>query len=334
MSLAPVQIASCPTDLSPISQLWDHLTLRDVIPSFFSSNDVPDCHAQVYNGWMQKQKPHKPKFFRKHYAIPSEHGIWIWWLGPLIIGTTAAGGPSSAFLTLFLAALFAFLIRQPVSIIVKALSGRRNMEDVRPAAFWVVLYGFGLLLSVAILVTQGYRQILLLAIPGIPVFIWNIRLISKRAERGQRGIEIVGSGVLALAAPAAYWVSGGTDVFLPWILWLLTWLQSAASIVNVYDRLEFRKLDQFPPLDFRLRNGRRSLAYHIFNVILSAILAVGGQIPWLSVIAFVLMLVDSTESVIHPPIGARARAIGFRQLGASTLFVILMSMGFWLAGTL
>ncbi len=283
---------------------------------------------------MQKQKPHNPKFFRKHYAIPSEHGIWIWWLGPLIIGTSAAGGPSSAFLTLFLAALFAFLIRQPISIIVKALSGRRNKEDVRPAMFWVIVYGFGLLLFVAILVAQGYRQILLLAIPGIPVFIWNIKLISKRAERGQRGIELVGSGVLALAAPAAYWVSGGTDVFLPWILWLLTWLQSAASIVNVYDRLEFRKLDRLPPVELRLQNGRRSLAYHIFNVILSAILAVGGRIPWLSVIAFVLMLVDSAESVIHPPIGARARAIGFRQLGASILFVILMSIGFWLAGTL
>jgi len=174
----------------------------------------------------------------------------------------------------------------------------------------------------------------LLAIPGIPVFIWNIRLISIHAQRGQRGIELVGSGVLALAAPAAYWASGGTEVFLPWILWLLTWLQSAASIVNVYDRLEFRKLNQVPPLELRLRNGSRSFAYHTFNVIISAILAIGGWIPWLSVIAFVLMLVDSAESVIHPPIGAKARAIGFRQLGASILFVILTSMGFLLAVTL
>ena len=334
MSLTPTRAASSPPDLSSISYLWDHLTSHGVISLFFSSMEVPDWHAQVYNGLMQKQKPHKPRFFRKHYAIPNEHGIWIWWLGPLIIGTSAAGGPSSAFLTLFLAALFGFLIRQPVSIIVKALSGRRNMEDVQPAAFWVVVYGLGLLLSVGILGPVGCRQGILLAIPGIPVFIWNIRLISKRAERGQRGIELVGSGVLALAAPAAYWVSGGTDIFLPWILWLLTWLQSAASIVNVYDRLEFRKLDQFPSLGLRLRNGRRSLAYHIFNVILSAIFAVGGWIPWLSVIAFALMLLDSAESVLHPPIGAKARAIGFRQLGASILFVILMSMGFLLTGTL
>ncbi len=333
MSFPPAQVSSCPVDRSQISHLWDQRALCNVISSFLSIY-VPDCHTQVYNDWMQKQKPHKPKFFRKHYAIPSEHGIWIWWLGPLIIGTSAAGGPSSAFLTLFLAALFAFLIRQPVSIIVKALSGRRNKEDIQPATVWVIVYGLGLLLFVAILVAQGYRQILLLAIPGIPVFIWNIRLISKRAKRGQRGIELVGSGVLALAAPAAYWVSGGTDIFLPWILWLLTWLQSAASIVNVYDRLKFRELDQIPSLELRLRNGRRSLAYHIFNVTLCVILAVGGWIPWLSVIAFMLMLLDSVESVIHPPIGARARAIGFRQLGASILFVIFMSMGFLLAGTL
>ncbi len=309
--------------------------LTVVFSSFFSSRgQVPDCNAQVYNGWMQKQKPHKPRFLRKHYAVPGEHGIWIWWLGPLIIGTSAAGGPTSAFLTLFLAALFAFLVRQPVSIIIKAWSGRRNKKDVRPAAIWIVAYSFGLLLSVAILVAQGYRQVLLLTIPGIPVFIWNIWLISKRAERGRRGIELVGSGVLALAAPAAYWVSGGTDVLLPWILWLLTWLQSAASIVNVYDRLNYREQDQIPPMEIRLRNGVRSLTYHLFNLILSAALAIGGWIPWLSVIAFLLMLLDAAESVLRPPIGAQARAIGFRQLGASSLFVILMSAGFYLVGGL
>ena len=295
--------------------------------------DVPDYRAQVYNSFMQKQRSHKPSIFRKHYAIPSEHGTWIWWIGPLIVGTAAAGGPTSAFIPLFLAGLFAFLIRQPISIIVKASSGRRRKNDVLPAAFWIVVYGSGLLLSVTILVVQGYKQILLLAIPGIPVFIWNLWLISKRAERGQRGIELVGSGVLALAAPAAYLVSGGAETFLPWILWLLTWLQSAASIVNVYDRLEFRELDEVPPLELRLHNGRRSLVYHTFNLIFCSILVIGGWIPWLSVIAFLLMLVDSAESVIHPPIGKKARSIGFRQLGMSSIFVIIMAMGFLLTGT-
>ncbi|MFN2236858.1 MAG: hypothetical protein ACK2U1_21730 [Anaerolineales bacterium] len=76
--------------------------------------------------------------------------------------------------------------------------------------------------------------VLYLSIPGVFVFGWHLWLVSQRAERRQIGVEIVASGVLALSAPAAYWTSVGETDPLGWWLWILTWLQSAASIVYAY----------------------------------------------------------------------------------------------------
>ena len=241
----------------------------------------------------------------------------------------AAGGPNDDTVVLILAGFAAFLLRQPAAFWVKILSGRRPRRELPPTLFWLAVYTLLLVLAVVILVWRGHQEILVLAIPGVVVFIWHLWLIARRSERGQRGIELVGSGVLALAAPAAYWVSGGLDPILPWILWMICWLQSAASIVNVYNRLELRVLDQPPSSPLGRQSNRRSLLYHSFNSILSLILVAMGWIPWLTGFGFLLMLADAIDTVIRPPLGASPRAIGFRQLAASIVFVIVVALGFW-----
>jgi len=168
----------------------------------------------------------------------------------------------------------------------------------------------------------------MLAVPGVAVFAWHLWLIGRREERGQMGVEIVGAGVLALAAPAAYWVAGGLSPSLPWLLWLLCWLQSAASIVLVYFRLAYRKLEAVPSLDERLRDGRRALAYNGFNAVLASALALAGAVPPLVASAFLLMLLDTIGAVARPPLGHPPTRIGVRQLAASFLFVALCVLGF------
>ena len=87
------------------------------------------------------------------------------------------------------------------------------------------------------------------------------------------GVEIVGSGVLAMAAPAGYWIGVGSLDSTGWLLLALTWLQSAASIVHAYLRLEQRDLDVFPEIKNRLKMGRRAIIYTTFNLIFVAALA-------------------------------------------------------------
>ena len=96
----------------------------------------------------------------------------------------------------------AFLIRQPFTIAIKVYSGRRSKGDLSTAQFWMMVYGVIALLAILGLTLNGFAYVLYLAIPGIPVFAWHLWLVSRREERRQAGIEIVATGVLALAAPA------------------------------------------------------------------------------------------------------------------------------------
>jgi hypothetical protein len=264
------------------------------------------------------------RLWRRHYFIPTEHGAWIWWIGPFLIGTAAGGKVSVDVLVLILAVGAAFFLRQPAAIAVKALSHRRPRSDLLPGVFWATAYALIALLAGLALIRSGHTVLVWLTVPGILVFAWHLWLVSRREERGQRGIELVAAGVLALAAPAAYWVAGGMDSSEPWLLWGLTWLQSAASIVFIYLRLEQRRMPVTPPPNQPWRMGARTLVYYTFNLGVAGGLAALGRVPVLVPGAFALMLVDALEGVARPPIGARPAAIGLRQLAASIVFVAVM----------
>jgi hypothetical protein len=267
---------------------------------------------------------------RKHFILPAEHGAWIWWIGPLAIGVAAAGAWSADVLLLAGAVLASFLLRQPATILVKVRSGRRPSREARPALAWAAVDLALLGLGTAALAARGHGGILVLAIPGVAVFAWYLLLVSRREERGQMGVEIVGAGALALAAPAAYWVCGGSNAALPWILWLLCWLQSAASILLVHFRLGYRKRETAPPFRERAREGWRALLYHGFNGALAVALALAGWIPALMAGSFLVMILDAVDAIARPPIGLPPTRIGLRQLVASSLFVVLSVGGFLL----
>lgn len=227
-------------------------------------------------------------------------------------------------LWLTLAALAAFLSRQPASMLIKTFSGRRPERDRLPALVWLCGYSALAALAVSQLIRLNHGQVLWLAVPAVPILGWHFSLIAKRRERKQMGIEIIGTGALALAAPAAYWVSGGTDPVLPWILWLSSWLQSAASITLVYFRLDQKNWGSGLDLGTRARSGYRTLAYHGFNFLFVWSLVCAGLWNAIAGMAFTLMLLDTLLAIVRPAINARPRSIGLRQLLFSSLFYLLM----------
>jgi hypothetical protein len=247
----------------------------------------------------------------------------VFLLSPLLIGLFAGNSWSLAAVFLVIASLAAFLIRQPVTIAVKVYSGRRGRRDLKAAWFWMGVYGLIGALALIGLISQGFAYLFILALPGIPVFAWHLYLVSKRAERRQIGVEVVGSGVLALAAPAGYWIGVGALDPIGWLLLALTWLQSAASIVYAYLRLEQRELDAAPDIRKRLIMGRRALIYTTFNLTLVVILSIFNIVPLLLSIPYALQWVETIWGTLKPAVGLRPTAIGFRQLLVSSLFTIL-----------
>jgi hypothetical protein len=260
---------------------------------------------------------------RKQIFLPQDHGSWVFIFSPLLIGLFAGGQFTLASLSLVIAAIAAFLIRQPIMIAVKAYSGRRAKSDLPAARFWIAVYGAIMLIALTGLIGAGFGYLVLLAIPGVPVFAWHLWLVSKREERRQVNVEIIATGVLSLAAPAAYWVGIGRYDPAGWWLWILVWLQTAASIVYAYLRLEQR--DQAEGLGNAelWKMGVRAFTYTAFN--LAVVLALGllSILPPLLFVPYLVQWLETLWGIFQPAVKWKPTRIGIRQLIVSTVWTIL-----------
>ncbi|MGB8983546.1 MAG: YwiC-like family protein [Anaerolineales bacterium] len=262
-------------------------------------------------------------YFRKQVFLPQDHGSWVFIFGPLLVGLFAGERFTYGSLNLVLAALAAFLIRQPVTMAVKAYSGRRTRSDLPAAGFWIVVYGLVILIALIGLIRAGFGYLIYLAIPGAPVFAWHLWLVSRRAERRQVNVEIIATGILSLAAPATYWVGIGRYDPAGWWLWILVWFQTAASIVYAYLRLEQRELGEVPARAERWRMGSRAFAYTTFNLVASISLGLFSVLPHLIFIPYIVQWSETLWGIFHPAVKWKPTRIGIRQLIVSTLWTIL-----------
>ena len=261
--------------------------------------------------------------FLKHVAIPQDHGSWVFILSPLLIGFFAGDTFTYASFNLLVAAMAAFMLRQPATTIIKIYSNRRTRAELPAARFWFVVYGVICLLALLGLTLEGFVYILYLAVPGVPVFAWHLWLVSKRDERRQVNIEILATGVLSLTAPAAYWIGIGHYDTNGWWLWILIWFQTAASIVYAYLRLEQREWTSIPNRWNRFRSGWRAYLYTSFNLVSSLGLGLGSVLPSLIFIPYLVQWIETIWGIDHPSIGWKPTRIGVRQLIVSTLWTVL-----------
>ena len=266
--------------------------------------------------------------FRKQIFLPQDHGSWVFILSPLLIGLFAGKHFNYASFNLIVAAMGAFLIRQPLTIAVKIYSRRRAKDELPAARFWMIAYGAITLFALIGLFLEGFSYIFYLAIPAAPVFAWHLWLVSRREERRQAGIEIVATGVLALAAPAAYWA--GIRHYDPtgWWLWILVWMQTAASIVYAYLRLEQREQAEVMDRRAQWKLGFRAALYTSFNLASVLSLSLLAVLPSFIFIPFLLQWTETLWGITHPAIGWKPTRIGIRQLIVSTLWTILFIL-FW-----
>lgn len=267
--------------------------------------------------------PPRRGLFRRAIALPGDHGSWVFLLSPLTIGLAVGGRWTTPVVYLVVASLCGFLSRQPMTIAVKALTGRRSRGDLWPALFWSAAYGFVGLVHVLGLFLRGFGYILYLAIPGLAVYVWYLVLVARRGERNQVGLELVGAGVLALTAPAGLWAGLGYPDRLGWLLWALTWAQSAASIVFVYLRLGQRHLPRLPGPAGRFRMGLPALTLTSLNVLAVGALGVDGLIALPLFVAYLPQWLETLWAIWNPTPKAKPTAIGIRQLAVSVLYTVL-----------
>ena len=263
------------------------------------------------------------RFMRRAIAWPPDHGSWVFLLSPLIIGLAVGGRLTVPVIYLIVAAVCGFLVRQPTTILIKSSSGRRSRDDTPVALFWIALYSLVGSVHVLGLVLRGMGYLLYLAIPGLMVFAWYLYLVWHRGERKQFVLEIVGSGVFALTAPAGYWSAIGHPAALGWLLWGLTWAQSAASIVFVYMRLQQRSSREPLSNRRRLALGFPSLTVTSLNLLSVAALGVDGLISRWLFVAYVPQWLEALWGSWKPASGQSPARIGILQLAISSLYTLL-----------
>lgn len=267
-------------------------------------------------------KPARP-IFLKHIAIPNEHGSWVFLFSPMLIGLFAGGKFSGASFLLMMGALAAFMMRQPITIMVKILSKRRPRSEMSAALVWIGIYGAIGLISLIGLILMGYLPLLYLAIPALPVYGWQLWLVSKRSERRQPVVEILGCGVLGLIAPAAYWVGIGFYDSMGWLLWGLVWLQAVVSIYYAYLRLEQRSWKEVPPVRERWQAGRILILSATAVMLLVGFMSIIHLVPSLLPLAYAIQWSETIYGTFKPAVKVKPTIIGLRQLIVSSLFTIV-----------
>jgi hypothetical protein len=266
--------------------------------------------------------------FRKHIAIPQDHGSWVFILSPLLIGIFAGGAFTPASLSLVIAALAAFMLRQPAATLIKIYSKRRTRDELPAARFWFVVYAAIALFALIGLILNGFADLLYLALPGALIFAWHLWLVSRREERRQINVEIIATGVLSLAAPAAYWVGVGQYDPTGWWLWGLVWFQTAASIVYAYLRLGQREQTEVPKRSGLWKMGWRAALYTSFNLASVLTLSLLAVLPSLLFLPYLVQWLETMWGITHPAIGWKPTRIGIRQLIVSTIWAVLFIL-FW-----
>jgi hypothetical protein len=111
-------------------------------------------------------------------------------------------------------------------------------------------------------------------------------------------------------------------------LWLLTWLQAAASIVYAYLRLEQRDPAQGPARTGLSLSGRRALVYTAFNMLFTLALGLAGRLPRWIFVPFMVQWLETLWGVRHPAAGWKPTRIGVRQSIVSAIWTALFVL-FW-----
>lgn len=272
-----------------------------------------------------------PRAFRKRrIALPYDHGAYALFLCPLAIGLAAGGRWHVGCVYLVVASSAAFLMRQPLTVLVMISGGRRTPADRPAALFWLLAYGAVAASHVTGLVLRGFGYVLHLAVPGALVAGWHLTLVRRRAERRQMLLEVLASGVLALSAPAGMWV--GAERYDPfgWLLWVLVWAACATAIVHAHLRLEQRTRPVPASMAERLRDGRLGFRLGTFNLLGVCVLILLDVVaPWLFV-AYLIQYADVLYGTLEPAYRVSPKRIGLHMLAVLLLFTIAFGLAWTL----
>lgn len=260
--------------------------------------------------------------------VPREHGGWGILVFSLALGAGVAGSVTLPWLWLLLTALALFLARYPLTLAVRPIHRPRSQ-----ALFWGAVYlGGAVLAFLPLLFVYRLWWLSLFALALAGYLLADVYLAVSKKQRTAWG-EMVSISGLAMAAPAAYYVSSAVWPAVILYLWLLSFLYHASSVYYVRLKVRHRSLPQFA-LSWarRWRLGRSLLLY--LTVLLVAVLSlgVGGEIPQLAFLAYLPLMGKAIWGALFPSRVASIRVLGWTEVAHGLLFTGLLIAVYRLSG--
>lgn len=250
----------------------------------------------------------------KQISLPTEHGSWGFLFEPIVVAL--AIGPSVSGFAIAVMTIGAFLVRQPLKVLIIDRLGQKNNARARAAIKFLLLFSA---VSAAGFVSTLYLTGIKPLFPFILVLPFAAVQIYFDGSRKSRGLlpELLG-GVSISSSSAAIMLAGGASVFAAAAIWILMIARLIPSIIYIRNRL-------------RLEKGKghsfiQPVAFHSAAFITVVVLAYYGGVPWLAAAAMVVLLFRAVRGLSPTRKKLKAMQIGVLEVlyGAVTVFAIVL----------
>ena len=259
---------------------------------------------------------------RSKFRLPREHGAWAMLYVPFAVGALAAGSISIRLVFLFLSVTFVFIARESLLGWWRSRSrGQKDDQALKYLAIYLLLAGaFGMPL-LALWQLFWFAPV---AIGTLMLLAFNARQAIQREDRTTAS-EIIAIAGLTLTAPASHYVARGhLDLTALW-LWVLCSMYFASSVF--YVKLRVSTLNPRKETE-RRESWRLCALYHGFLLASLLLMAFGGSLSLLVLVAFAPVLIRSLFYLARPVRRINLKLIGWLEVGYSVVFLVFMTLTF------
>lgn len=259
----------------------------------------------------------RPKVRVKAVALPVEHGSWGFLFEPLVAGIAVA--PSTASPWIATMVIGAFLMRQPLKVILSDWQNGRWLPQTKVAVkfllFYSAIFGVGLKASIYLATPESFIPFALV----IPFAAYQIYCDATRSSR-QLFAELIGSvaisSSIAVIAIADNWAYPKA-----FILWAIIVARLIPSILYVRNRLFLEKGKPY--------SKAVPILAHLIAAVFVGGAAINGFAPYLTVFMFGVLLVRSIVGLSSYRKKVKAMKIGIGELIYGTLTVLSLIVGYY-----
>jgi hypothetical protein len=265
------------------------------------------------------------------WFLPREHGATAMLLTPIVCVVILSRTWRWSELATLTAAFAALAVKDPMVVLARQrFVWKQWHPETASAMRWFAGWTVILILSGLVLLASWPFKALVAM--GLSVAIFSVLAIAINVKNRQRStlFQIASAAALTSSSLATSLSATGTIAPWCWWLWLLLALQATAGILAVHARLDARiALRSTAPAG---ENFRRAAEIALVVLACAAVIAAGLGHGWIA-LALLVAVVGYSYDLHAQQDAAKLQLplmkVGRRALALSSLFSVLLIMGFW-----